>query len=73
MKASDRGRNVKSKELFGCFDEIFIRMTLTVLLKTVQNNELAYYLHRLIIVLVCLFLIIDKPPDWVSRRWSIIC
>ena len=24
MKASDRGRNVKSKELFGCFDEIFI-------------------------------------------------
>ena len=26
MKASDRGRNVKSKELFGCFDEIFISM-----------------------------------------------
>ena len=24
MKASDRGRNVKSKELFGCFGEIFI-------------------------------------------------
>ena len=24
MKASDRGRNVKSKELFGCFDETFI-------------------------------------------------
>jgi len=24
MKACDRGRNVKSKELFGCFDEIFI-------------------------------------------------
>ena len=22
MKASDRGRNIKSKELFGCFDEI---------------------------------------------------
>ena len=26
MKASDRGRNVKRKELFGCFDEIFISM-----------------------------------------------
>ena len=26
MKASDRGRNVKSKELFGCFDEFFISM-----------------------------------------------
>ena len=26
MKASDRGRNVKSKELFGCFDEIVISM-----------------------------------------------
>ena len=26
MKASDRGRNVKSKELFGCFHEIFISM-----------------------------------------------
>ena len=26
MKASDRGRNVKSKELFGFFDEIFISM-----------------------------------------------
>ena len=24
MKASDRGRNVKSNELFGCFDEFFI-------------------------------------------------
>jgi len=30
MKASDRGRNVKSKELFGCFDEIFIRMLFLV-------------------------------------------
>jgi len=26
MKASDRGRNVKSKEFFGCFDEIFISL-----------------------------------------------
>ena len=26
MKASDRGRNVKSKELFGCFDECCISM-----------------------------------------------
>ena len=26
MKASDRGRNVKSKELFGCFDEFCISM-----------------------------------------------
>ena len=26
MKASDRGRNVKSKEFFGCFDEICISM-----------------------------------------------
>ena len=25
MKASDRGRNVKSKQLFGCFDKICIR------------------------------------------------
>jgi len=24
MKASDRGRNVKSKEIFGCFDEFCI-------------------------------------------------
>ena len=24
MKASDRGRNVKSKQLFGCFDEILL-------------------------------------------------
>jgi len=24
MKASDRGRNVKSKEFFGCFDEFCI-------------------------------------------------
>jgi len=24
--SSDRGRNVKSKEFFGCFDEIFISM-----------------------------------------------
>jgi len=27
MKASDRGRNVKSKELFVCFDEIFITVS----------------------------------------------
>ena len=26
MKASDRGRNVKSKELFGCFDKFSISM-----------------------------------------------
>ena len=31
MKASDRGRNVKSKELFGCFDEFFISMLWTCL------------------------------------------
>ena len=30
MKASDRGRNVKSKELFGCFDEFCIRMVYRV-------------------------------------------
>ena len=27
MKASDRGRNVKSKQLFGCFDKICIRQS----------------------------------------------
>ena len=30
MKASDRGWNVKSKELFGCFDEIFISILFAV-------------------------------------------
>ena len=33
MKASDRGQNIKSKELFGCFDEIFIR-------RLIQPNEI---------------------------------
>ena len=32
MKASDRGRNVKSKQLFGCFDEI-------LLVRLIQPNE----------------------------------
>ena len=32
MKASDRGRNVKSKLLFGCFDEI-------LLVRLIQPNE----------------------------------
>ena len=27
MKASDRGRNVRNKELFGCFDEIIISIS----------------------------------------------
>jgi len=30
MKASDRGWNVKSKELFGCFDEIFISILFAI-------------------------------------------
>jgi len=29
MKASNRGQNVKIKELFGCFDEFFISMAET--------------------------------------------
>ena len=33
MKASDRGRNVKSKELFGCFDEIFISIVTVAVAK----------------------------------------
>jgi len=28
MKASDRGRNVKSKEFFGCFDEFCISINI---------------------------------------------
>jgi len=37
MKASDRGRNVKSKELFGCFDEFCISWDHTVLPATRQK------------------------------------
>ena len=31
MKASDRGRNVKSKEFFGCFDEFCTSIQLLLL------------------------------------------
>jgi len=37
MKASDRGRNVKSKEFFGCFDEFCISK---------GNEFLRFYFYR---------------------------
>jgi len=59
MKASDRGRNVKSKELFGSFDEFLlvclIQPTETFLSKIdawflLESNRKSYALYRMVIL-----------------------
>jgi len=60
MKASDRGRNVKSKELFGCFDEIFISMF---------NSTKWNFSHVNVFVV---FVLSDKNEWWVEFHLSLV-